>query len=365
MLKLYRRHLATCTHAPKGRVHLRCKCPIWVDGMLAGKRLHKSMKMRDWDKASGKIRDWDAAGKVEAEPEPTAAVEKSIEVFMVDARHARMLAVPTLKKYRVLFDQLKGFCSQRGFRYVSQLDLQALREFQASWKDGAISSCKKLERLRAFYAFLVDGEIVAKNLAKLLKRPKVRQCPTLPFTSEEMQRLVDGTSGRLRALLLLLRYSGLRVQDAASCAVHRLVDGKILIHTAKTGQAVYCVLPSMCLQALADVERVSEAYWFWTGQGSKDTLAGNYRRMFRNLDVGVKNVHPHRFRDTFAVELLLSGVPLERVSVLLGHSSVKVTEKHYSPWVKSRQNQAEEDVRKSWQDDAVLIGGKARLEIVR
>jgi site-specific recombinase XerD len=33
------------------------------------------------------------------------------------------------------------------------------------------------------------------------------------------------------------------------------------------------------------------------------------------------------FRDTMAVELLLAGVPIERVSVLLGHQSVRVTEK--------------------------------------
>jgi integrase/recombinase XerD len=38
------------------------------------------------------------------------------------------------------------------------------------------------------------------------------------------------------------------------------------------------------------------------------------------------------FRDTFAVELLLAGVPIDQVSLLLGHSSVKVTEKHYAPF---------------------------------
>jgi integrase len=38
--------------------------------------------------------------------------------------------------------------------------------------------------------------------------------------------------------------------------------------------------------------------------------------------------HAHRFRDTFAVELSLAGVPLERVSILLGHTSVKITEEH-------------------------------------
>jgi hypothetical protein len=33
---------------------------------------------------------------------------------------------------------------------------------------------------------------------------------------------------------------------------------------------------------------------------------------------GVQRGHAHRFRDTLAVELLLAGVPLERVSMLLG-----------------------------------------------
>jgi integrase len=55
-----------------------------------------------------------------------------------------------------------------------------------------------------------------------------------------------------------------------------------------------------------------------------------------------------RFRDTFAVGLLQAGVPMERVSVLLGHSSIKVTEKHYSPWVRARQEQLEADVRRRW-----------------
>jgi hypothetical protein len=44
------------------------------------------------------------------------------------------------------------------------------------------------------------------------------------------------------------------------------------------------------------------------------------------------------------VDLLQAGVPLETVSVLLGHSSIRVTEKHYSPWVKSRQLKLEESI---------------------
>jgi integrase len=33
------------------------------------------------------------------------------------------------------------------------------------------------------------------------------------------------------------------------------------------------------------------------------------------------------------------GVSIEFVSKLLGHSSVKVTERHYAPWIKALQEQ--------------------------
>jgi integrase len=69
----------------------------------------------------------------------------------------------------------------------------------------------------------------------------------------------------------------------------------------------------------------------------------------------VQGGHAHRFRDTFAVELLLAGVPLERVSVLLGHQSVRITERHYSPWVRSRQAQLEQDLRRAWSQDPVAL----------
>ena len=60
--------------------------------------------------------------------------------------------------------------------------------------------------------------------------------------------------------------------------------------------------------------------------------------------------YAHRFRDTFSVELLQAGVPLERVSVFLGHSSVKVTERQYASWVQKRQ-QLEADLRSKWANE--------------
>ena len=58
--------------------------------------------------------------------------------------------------------------------------------------------------------------------------------------------------------------------------------------------------------------------------------------------------HAHRFRDPFSVNLLQKGVPLETVSVLLGHSNSRITAKHYNQWVKSRQVAIESEVPKAW-----------------
>jgi integrase len=72
-------------------------------------------------------------------------------------------------------------------------------------------------------------------------------------------------------------------------------------------------------------------------------------------DAKVSGGHAHRFRDTMAVELLLAGTPIERVSILLGHSSVRITEKHYNPWNRARQEQTEADVARSWATDPIVL----------
>ena|SRR5271157_4235020 len=63
-----------------------------------------------------------------------------------------------------------------------------------------------------------------------------------------------------------------------------------------------------------------------TGESKPKSAVGNWQRSLRKLFklADVSDGHAHRFRDTFAVELLLSGVPMERVSVLLGHRSIRL-----------------------------------------
>jgi len=77
------------------------------------------------------------------------------------------------------------------------------------------------------------------------------------------------------------------------------------------------------------------------------------RKLFRLANI--PNGHPHMFRDTFAVELLLVGTPMQLLSTLLGHKSLRVTEKHYAPWVLERQEQLEAELARAWASDPIAI----------
>jgi len=129
---------------------------------------------------------------------------------------------------------------------------------------------------------------------------------------------------------------------------------KLFLFTAKTGTPVYCPLPPVVMNALNAIP--DSAYYFWTGTSKPKSAVGDWQRSLKRLFTlaGVPDAHAHRFRDTFSVELLLAGVPIERVSVLLGHQSVRITEKHYAPWVRARQEQLEADVRRTWPEDKPL-----------
>jgi integrase len=170
---------------------------------------------------------------------------------------------------------------------------------------------------------------------------------------------------RLRAFVLVLRYTGLRIGDVTRLTTDQLAGNKVFLYTQKTGEPVSCVLPEFVARALEIVARLSERYFFWTGCSTPHTAIGTWQRTLRKLFklAGIQKGYAHRFRDTFAVELLLAGVPTEEVAVLLGHSNIGITQKHYSPWVRSRQLQLEANLERAWSHDPmVLLNLKGKSE---
>jgi len=362
MLTVYRRHLKACPY--KSRKHRRCKCPLWVAGTLAGDPLKKSLDLTSWEAAQDKVRLWESRGRIEDPSQIRIILRDAVQKFLEDAE-ARQLKPGSIRRLRTIFsNQLLPFAEMRGLQHLSQVSVDEVRQFRASLRNSANTSQKKLESLRSFFRFCCDSKWIAENPGNLVKAPKVTQRPTMPYCEDEMKKIIAACSQypnchgnydpeygpKLKAFVLLLRHSGLRIGDALMLERKRLKRDRLFLYTQKTGTPVYVPLPPELVAALNFCPNRNPEYFFWSGESKLTTAAGNQRKYLNRLFeiAGVRGGKPHRFRDTFAVELLLADVPLERVSILLGHSSIKVTEKYYSPWVKSRQDQLEADVRKTW-----------------
>lgn len=355
MLNLYRRHQPPCRYA--SRRYRNCTCPIWVQGSLRGEYIRRALDLRSWSAATDLVRDWEATGEIGMVKKPDIpTISEALERFLADAK-AQRLSGETLRKYdNLLNKRFLPWCESKGYRYLKQLGVEEMRQFRATWTDSANYATKNLERLRGFFRFCMHDDWIPKNPARAVKAPKVTDKPTLPFSQAEMQRILKacdrypGNQHRLRAFVLVMRYSGLRIGDTISLNEARLQDSKLLLYTAKTGTPVYVPLPPVVMEALGQLQTNKGGLYFSTGDAKPQTARANWSRYLDSLFelAKVDGAHSHRFRDTFAVELLLAGTPLETVSVLLGHSSVKITEKHYKPWVRSLQRKLEEEVMRTW-----------------
>jgi integrase/recombinase XerD len=373
MLIPYRRHSEKCPHEPKGRAHRACKCPIWADGVLGIREVRISLKTRDWNEAARKILRMQAEGRTGG----PVLLSVAWESFIADLE-ARQVSAGTVKKYKLLRDRLESYVTARKLINVSDCTLDVLTRFRETWKDGPRTAAKRLERLRAFFRFSTERHWSETNPALSLKAPRITLRPTMPLTHDEMLKLLTAcekyeaeiqslgyrNAQRLKTLVLLMRYSGMRISDAVRLTKDRVNGDRLFLYTQKTGVPVYSVLPKFVAEALEKTPPVNEKFFFWSGNGQLETAVkdwqGRLRKLFDLAGVakGDGFMVSHRFRDTFSVELLLAGVPIERVSVLLGHSSVRITEKHYNPWVRSRQEQLEADVRNAWRHDPMQEGTK-------
>ncbi len=376
MLSVYTRHSKKCPHKTD-IAWRRCRCPKWIQGTPSEDHefLRTSAGTRTWEQAENKARQLEESARTGApKPAPAISIAEAVAAYRADET-GRCLAKSTTNQSKTLFEvHLLAWAKDVGVTLLKELTTPNLIKFRATWSNGPNTTRRKHERLIGFFEFCISNDWLEKNPAAKMRKVEEKRVPTDYFTREEFLRIVDATYAygdwrggrdfhyrpeRMRVLILLMRWSGLAIRDAVALERARLgTDGKLFLYRAKTGVPVRVPLPTEVAQLLRSLPATNPNFFFWTGKGDPETAKKGWQRAFRRLfrrakikkaDGTPKRCHPHMFRDTFAVELLLSGVPIDQVSLLLGHSSVKVTEKHYSPFVKARQEQLENSVKLSWQ----------------
>jgi site-specific recombinase XerD len=303
------------------------------------------MKVRDWRRAESALKRTEERNDVAA---PSTVANAKAE-YLRDCA-ARGCADSTLKSYGILLNHLEAFCESG--RDLGEISEQLTTQFINGRTVQPSTRRKELQTLRGFFSFCLRNRWCDRNPALSLKHPKEQTAPTMPYSRDEVRELLAACDRaishiRARAIVLLLLYTGLRISDAVH-AKRSAIDasGRITLKIMKTGVPLTLQLPAEVTDALAILPNSGE-YFFRSDVCRKKTAIGNVSTFISKLGkaAGIKAT-PHRFRDTFAVELLLAGEDIRRVQLLLGHTSIKTTEKHYAPFVRGFQKQLDESIAK-------------------
>lgn len=306
------------------------------------------------------------SGSVTIETTIRPTIEKAIELFLSDKR-SQGLDSDFIKKYERELGRFKDFMMKRSRFFPSEMTVEDFVLFRTGWNalyPSSTTRSKVQERLRAFLRYCHGARLIDR--IPRLTSIKIVAPPTMPLSDSEYAKLLKiipkvfagDKVKRAHALVQLMRHSGLAMHDAVTLERAELLKDKgrapyrIVTKRQKTGTHVsVAIRPEVAKELIAAMELNSNPkYAFWSGNGKKKTVLSNWgnelRRLFR--EAGFPEGHPHQLRDTFAVSLLSKGVPLEEVSKLLGHESIKTTEKHYAKWVRARQDRLDSLVTATW-----------------
>jgi site-specific recombinase XerD len=237
----------------------------------------------------------------------------------------------TISQYRRTATKLAEF-SGKTFLDIGVYDI---RMFLGSERQRGVSN-RTVENTRAnlsafFQWLLLEGHInknPCMNIAPIKYADKVR----LPFSSVEIDALRFACrTTKERAIVEVLISSGVRVSELTGLTVQDVNLGDLSVHVknGKGGKERTVYINDLArthLQAYLGERDLVESNLF-LNKRREQLNAGGVRHILNEIGkrAGVDNVHPHRFRRTFATGMANRGMDIQEIRKLLGHSDINTT----------------------------------------
>lgn len=373
LITIFVRHSSGCKYAGD-EFSKRCNCRKHFRWTQNGTQYRRTAGARSWEEAERTKRELEdqLSGRTpEVKSEARRGVQDAIEVFLQDKQN-QGVTEKVVGKYKRELARLQDYCERHNVFTVQGITRELLTGFCATWPElypSTYTRAKVRERVRSFLRYCYEAQWIPR--IPPLPKIKIEELPTMPLTANEYTRLLDAIYGtiegkerqaQVRAFIQLMRWSGLAIRDALTLKRGELQHDKrkelyrIVTARQKTGTHVSVPVPLDVAQELLAVANGNPEYIFWSGKGEEESITKNWAKYYIAPLFKVAKIQndghmmSHRLRDTFAVDLLEKGVPLEEVSKLLGHESIKTTERHYSKWVKGRQDRLDALVVATWKE---------------
>lgn len=202
----------------------------------------------------------------------------------------------------------------------------------------------RVRAIRAFFAWLPRAGFADSHLLKNLKVPKTAERIVEPLTKDEVDKIFGRINektmigARNMALISLMLDTGIRLSEAAGLGgddVH--IEDRYIKVMGKGFKERLVAFGAACQRALLDYlyrHRVQPVHpgvtsFFLTIDGYPLTIEAIKSLMDRlAVSSGVRRLHPHLLRHTYATWFLLNGGDVFLLKQNLGHKTLAMVE-HY------------------------------------
>lgn len=220
---------------------------------------------------------------------------------------------------------------------LNQLTTTDIKDYLSRYRSehsiSMVTIQNKLRFLSSFFEYMVDDGYITKNPIKGIGRILVEKRIKKAFTAEDLARIRDSCRTlRDRALVEFLYSTGCRVSECTALQV-KDIDFRTdeLIVFGKGHKERVCYLNRTAKNYLREYLRsrdaVHDAPLFCHTRMDARLTSRAVELILKDIGqrAGVENVHPHRFRRTFATDLWKAGVPVETIRILMGHTNIATT----------------------------------------
>lgn len=236
----------------------------------------------------------------------------------------------TLGLYTTQGNALTEWCAKHGVQTVLKFSPANANEYAATFSGQApITRRTKILNMRTFFKWAIDTYELAKaNPFKSVKPPKATTGERYFWTPEQIDRILDkAPNPHHRAFWALMAFAGLRRTEAMNAKPSDIRNG--LLHLVGKGSKFATVPVSERLQA--ELNRLGEI-------PQDSPFAAVYVDGYDHLKKACKSAkieadgepNFHRFRHSFASNLLRSGASITEVQRLMRHENVTLTLSTYA-----------------------------------
>lgn len=209
---------------------------------------------------------------------------------------------------------------------VSEQDVAAWLE---SYPYRAQSRRDGHQALKSLFNWMEGHRLIVLNPVTGIRVPPINEKEPQALTESEFRAVYEAAfrAAPYRAhTLAVLYYTGARLNELVNLKWDDVKSDHLVLRATKNGKERKVPLTIMLNEALYGlaehfsnsknvVPRSGQTIWLWCRQAGKEA--------------GVR-CHPHLFRATMVSDMLNAGVPIQVVAKAAGHSSTKVTHKHYA-----------------------------------